>query len=171
LLILVLIKGINLNQEIEMADSYSQIYIQIVFAVKRRENLIRADWEERLYQYITGVVKLKGQKLLAINGMPDHIHIFIGMTPNCCLSDLVREIKKSSTNFINENKLASHRFAWQEGFGAFSYSFAQKQVIINYVLNQKEHHRKLTFRDEYVRFLKEFEIEYDAEYLFEFYSL
>lgn len=104
-----------------MASTYSQIYIQIVFAVKHREALISYDWEERLYQYITGIVQNKGQKMIAINGMPDHIHLFIGMKPSCCLSDLVREIKKSSNDFINENKLSKYKFNWQEGFGAFSY--------------------------------------------------
>ena len=102
-----------------MAGSYSQIYIHIIFAVKGRESLILYEWEERLYQYITGIVQNKKQKMLAINGMPDHLHILIGIKPSCCLSDLIREIKKSSNDFINEKKLSKFKFSWQEGFGTF----------------------------------------------------
>lgn len=149
-----------------MAGTFSQIYIQVVFAVKGRESLIQKEWEERLYQYITGIIRAKEQKLIAINGMPDHIHIFIGMKPSCCLSDLVREIKKSSNDFINENKLSKFKFSWQEGYGAFSYSHSQIDAVAKYILNQKEHHRKITFKEEYVDFLKKFEIEYDEKYLF-----
>lgn len=149
-----------------MAGTFSQIYIQIVFAVKGRESLIQKEWEERLYQYITGIIRAKEQKLIAINGMPDHIHIFIGMKPSCCLSDLVREVKKSSNDFINENKLSKFKFSWQEGYGAFSYSHSQIDAVAKYILNQKEHHRKITFNEEYVDFLKKFEIEYDEKYLF-----
>jgi REP element-mobilizing transposase RayT len=150
-----------------MAGTFSQIYIQVVFAVKGRESLIRPEWEERLYQYITGIVRGKEQKMLAINGMPDHIHFFIGMKPSCCLSDLVREVKKSSNEFINENKLSKFKFVWQEGYGAFSYSHSQKDNAIKYILNQKEHHRRVTFREEYIDFLKKFEIGHDEKYLFD----
>lgn len=149
-----------------MAGTFSQIYIQVVFAVKGRESLIQKEWEERLYQYITGIIRAKEQKLIAINGMPDHIHIFIGMKPSCCLSDLVREVKKSSNDFINENKLSKFKFSWQEGYGAFSYSHSQIDAVAKYILNQKEHHRKITFKEEYVDFLKKFEIEHDEKYLF-----
>lgn len=149
-----------------MAGTFSQIYIQVVFAVKGRESLIQKEWEERLYQYITGIIRAKEQKLIAINGMPDHIHIFIGMKPSCCLSDLVREVKKSSNDFINENKLSKFKFSWQEGYGAFSYSHSQIDAVAKYISNQKEHHRKITFKEEYVDFLKKFVIEYDEKYLF-----
>lgn len=149
-----------------MPGTFSQIYIQVVFAVKGRESLIHKEWEERLYQYITGIVRTKEQKLIAVNGMPDHIHVFIGMKPSCCLSDLVREIKKSSNDFINENKLAKFRFSWQEGYGAFSYSHSQIEAVAKYILNQKEHHKKVTFKQEYIDFLKKFEIEHDEKYLF-----
>ena len=142
-------------------SSYSQIYIQIVFAVKNREALITSSWEDKLYQYITGIVQNKGQKMLAINGMPDHIHLFIGMKPNCCLSDLVREIKKSSNKMINENKLSRFKFNWQEGFGAFSYGHSQIDTVVKYIMNQKKHHKKQSFKDEYIEFLKKFEITYD----------
>lgn len=150
-----------------MSGTFSQIYIQIVFAVKGRDSLIRSEWDERLYQYITGIVRTKGQKMLAINGMPDHIHFFIGMKPSCCLSDLVREVKKSSNEFINENKLSPFKFTWQEGFGAFSYSHSQIDNVIHYIMNQKEHHRKRTFKEEYLDFLKKFEVEHDEKYLFD----
>ena len=148
-------------------STFSQIYIQVVFAVKNRDAMIDLSWEERLYQYITGIVQNKGQKMLAINGMPDHIHFFIGMKVNCCLSDLVREVKKASNDMINDNKLSKFRFNWQEGYGAFSYSHSQIDNVVKYVMNQKEHHRKISFKEEYIDFLKKFEIEYDEKYLFD----
>jgi REP element-mobilizing transposase RayT len=148
-------------------STYSQIYIQVVFAVKHREALIDASWEERLYQYITGIVQNKGQKMLAINGMPDHIHFFIGMKPSCCLSDLVREVKKSSNEMINENKLSRSKFNWQEGYGAFSYNHSQIDNVVKYILNQKEHHKKFVFQEEYTDFLKKMEIQYDEKFLFD----
>jgi len=150
-----------------MSGTYSQIYIQTVFAVKGRESLISNSWEERLYRYITGIVQNNGQKMLAINGMPDHIHFFIGMKPSCCLSDLVREIKKSSNEFITENKFTKHKFSWQEGFGAFSYAHSQLDNVIQYIMNQKEHHKKLTFKDEYTSLLKKFNVEFEEKYLFD----
>ena len=119
-----------------MADTFSQIYIQIVFAVKKRECLIHQSWEEELYKYISGIIRNKEQKVLAINGMPDHIHILIGMKPSCCLSDLVREIKKSSNEFIKERKFSKYHFQWQEGFGAFSYSHSALDNVIFYIQNQ-----------------------------------
>ena len=149
-----------------MSSTYSQIYIQVVFAVKGRQSLIRSDWEESLYRYITGIVQTKEQKLLAINGMPDHIHVLIGMKANCCLSDLVREVKKSSNEFIRANNYC-HNFYWQDGFGAFSYSHSQLTTVINYILNQKEHHKKRTFKEEYLELLEKFEVDYMEERLFE----
>lgn len=150
-----------------MAGTYSQIYIQIIFAVKHRDALIHQTWGERLYQYITGIVQNKEQKILAINGMPDHIHLLIGMKPSCCLSDLVREIKKSSTEFITENKLCKFKFNWQEGYGAFSYSHSQLDDVIGYIMNQKEHHKKKNFREEYTGFVKKFNIDYEDKFLFD----
>jgi putative transposase len=149
-----------------MADTYSQIYIQIVFAVQNCEASIQTSWEEELYKYITGVVQNKGQKMLAINGTSNHIHFLIGMKPTCCLSDLVREIKKSSNTFIKEKKFTPYSFQWQEGFGAFSYSHSQLTDVIQYIENQKEHHKKRTFKDEYLAFLKVFDIDFKDEYLF-----
>ncbi|HNR73471.1 MAG: transposase [Bacteroidetes bacterium OLB12] len=148
-------------------STYSQIYIQVVFAVKNRQALIHASWEEELYKYITGIIQNKGQKLLAINGMPDHIHILIGMKPTCCLSDLVREIKKASNTFINERKFCSFKFEWQEGFGTFSYSHSALDEVIRYIMNQKEHHSKVSFREEYKKFLSAYNIEHDDKYLFD----
>jgi REP element-mobilizing transposase RayT len=148
-------------------STYTQIYIHIVFAVKGRQSIIRPEWEEQLYKYITGIVQNKEQKMLAINGMPDHIHFLLGMKPTCCLSDLVRETKKSSNEFIKENNLSKFKFNWQEGFGAFSYSHSQLDDVIGYIQKQKEHHKKKTFKEEYIDFLKKYRFEYDEKYLFE----
>ena len=147
--------------------TFSQMYVQIVFAVKGRYSLIKPNWEEELYKYITGIIQNKGQKLLAINGVSDHIHIFIGMKPSCRLSDLVREIKKSSNKYINVKRFTSYKFEWQEGYGAFTYSHSALDNVIAYVNNQKEHHKKKTFKEEYKEFLKKFNIEFKDEYLFE----
>ena len=148
------------------AGTYSQIYIQIVFAVKFRESLISQEWEERLYMYISGIIREKQQKLIAINGMPNHIHILVGMKPSCCLSDLVREIKKASNDFVNGNKLSKSNFSWQEGYGAFSYSHSQLDSVITYIKNQKEHHKAKSFREEYIEFLNKFNVEYKDQFLF-----
>lgn len=150
-----------------MAGTFSQIYIQIVFAVKGRDSLIRPEWEEELFKYISGIIRNKEQKMLAINGMPDHIHFLIGMKPSCCLSDLVREVKKASNEFIKEKKFTKNNFQWQEGYGAFSYSHSSLDNVIAYVKNQKEHHKTKSFKDEYVDFLKKFEVDFKNEYLFE----
>ena len=150
-----------------MAGTFSQIYIQVVFAVKGRESLIHVPWEEELYKYITGIVRNKEQKMLAINGMPDHIHFLIGMKPSCCLSDLVREIKKASNNFVTEKNFIKYKFQWQEGYGAFSYSHSALDNVIAYINNQKERHKKQSFKDEYKDFLTRFQIEHKDEYLFE----
>lgn len=150
-----------------MAGTFSQIYIQIVFAVKNRNGLIHPTWEEELYKYITGIVTNKEQKMLAINGMQDHIHILIGMKPSCCLSDLVREIKKSSSNYINEKKFTKYPFEWQSGYGAFSYSHSSLDNVIFYIKNQKEHHKKKSFRVEYIDFLEKFQIKHEEQFLFD----
>jgi len=150
-----------------MPGTFSQIYIQTVFAVRGRQSLIHQSWENHLYKYITGIVQSKNQKMIAINGMPDHIHILIGMKPTCCLSDLVREIKKSSNDYINYNQFCRSKFIWQEGYGAFSYSQTSLQDVINYVHNQKEHHKKQSFKDEYLSLLSLYNIDYKSEYLFE----
>ena len=148
-------------------STFSQIYIQIVFAVHGRNSIIKEEWEEELYKYITGIVQNKGQKMLAINGSFDHIHIFIGMKPSCRLSDLVREVKKSSNVFINEKRFSRYKFDWQEGYGSFSYSHSAIDNVVKYIMNQKEHHKKRTFKEEYINLLKKFEVDYKEEYLFE----
>lgn len=161
------INKISCKLEWIMAGTFSQIYIQVVFAVKGRENLIHSSWEEELYKYISGIITNKGQKLLAINGMPDHIHILMGIRPSCCLSDLVREIKKASNGFIHQKKFVRGKFQWQEGYGAFSYSHSALDNVIGYIQNQKEHHRKKIFKEEYKEFLTQYQIEHKDEYLFE----
>jgi putative transposase len=148
-------------------STYSQIYIQIVFAVRGRESLIDAACEERIYRYITGIVQTKGQKMLAINGVRDHIHFLIGMRPSCNISDLVREIKKSSNQFIKENNLSRFNFTWQEGFGAFSYTHSHLARVIQYIAKQKEHHSTRTFKEEYIDMLNKCQVEYEEKYLFE----
>ena len=149
-----------------MAGTFSQIYIQIVFAVKNRDALIHPEWESELHKYITGIVQNQGQKMLVINGIGNHIHFLIGMKPTCCLSDLVREIKKSSNTFIKEERFTCYNFQWQEGYGAFSYSHSALDKVIQYIQNQKEHHKKKTFREEYMGFLRKFDINFKDEYLF-----
>lgn len=153
-----------------MAGTYSQVYIQVVFAVKFRHNLIHPSWKEDLYKYIAGIIKGKGHKPIIVNGMPDHIHIFIGLKPAMAISDLVRDIKNNSTNFINDQKFVKGKFRWQEGYGAFSYSQSHIEPVYNYILNQETHHRKKTFHDEYIQLLQKFEIEFDEKYLFEWYD-
>jgi putative transposase len=150
-----------------MANTYSQIYIQIVFAVKGRENLISKENREELHKFITGIVSNRDQKLLAIFAMPDHVHIFLGMKPSISISDLVRDIKAGSSKFINDSKWINRKFNWQEGFGAFSYSQSHIDNVVKYILNQEEHHKKRTFIEEYLDFLEKFEIEYDQKYVFE----
>jgi len=149
-----------------MANTYTQIYIHIVFAVAGRQNLIKKENKEELQKYITGIITNKNQKLICINIQPDHGHIFIGMKPNIALSDLVRDIKNNSSTFINEKKWIRGKFSWQEGFGAFSYGHSQIDRIARYIQNQEKHHQKKTFKQEYLEILKKFNVEYDEKYLF-----
>ena len=149
-----------------MPGTFTQIYIHIVFAVKGRENLISKEWSAKLYKYIAGIIKGKGQKPIIINGMPDHIHAFVGLKPSMAISDLVRDIKNNSTNFINKNRFVHGKFSWQEGFGAFSYSQSQIQNVYEYIKDQEGHHKKKTFREEYLDLLKKFEVDYNEKYLF-----
>ena len=150
-----------------MSRTFSQIYIQVVFAVNGRQNLIDKRWKEDLNKYISGIITNKGQKSIIVNGMSDHIHAFIGLKPSMAISDLVRDIKNNSSNIINKNKLVKGKFSWQEGYGAFSYSHSHIKQIYNYILNQEQHHYKKTFKEEYLEFLHKFEVEYDEKYLFE----
>lgn len=150
-----------------MASTYSQLYIHIVFTVKGRQNLISKNWKDELYKYITGTISNKGQKLIAINGMPDHIHILIGLKPDKSISNLVRDIKANSSKFINDKKWINGKFEWQTGFGAFSYNHSQLTNVIRYIENQEEHYRKKTFKEEYIGFLKSFNVDFKNEYLFD----
>jgi putative transposase len=151
-----------------MANTFSQIYIQTVFAVANRESLIKPTFKEDLFKYITGIVRNQGQKLISINGMPDHAHILIGLKPAMALADLVREIKADSTNHINENRWMHGRFSWQEGYGAFSHGHSQLDTIIRYVQNQERHHERRSFKSEYLTLLRKFDIAFEEKYVFEF---
>ena len=137
-----------------MPGTFSQIYIQVVIAVKGRENLVSNNWKTDLHKYIAGIIKGKGKKSIIVNGMPDHIHAFVGLKPAMSISDLVRDMKNNSSNFVNGHKLVRGRFSWQEGYGTFSYSHSHMETVYNYILNQEEHHKKKTFKDEYLEFLK-----------------
>ena len=150
-----------------MANTYSQIHIQIVFAVKGRQNLIRKEHREELHKYITGIVTNKGQKLFAVFAMPDHVHILVSINPNISISDLVRDIKANTSKFINESQWIKGKFNWQQGFGAFSYSKSSVDNVVKYILSQEQHHQKKTFKEKYLTFLNKFEIEYDEKYLFD----
>lgn len=150
-----------------MANTYSQIYIQIVFAVKGRQNLIYQKNREELHKYITGIVTNRAQKLYAIFAMPDHLHILVSISPNISISDFVRDIKAGSSKFINDSNWINGKFNWQEGYGAFSYAKSQVDNVVKYILNQEEHHQKKTFKEEYLEFLQKFEIDYDEKYVFE----
>ncbi len=150
-----------------MAGTYTQIYIQYVFAVKGRENLLQKPWRDEVFKYMAGIIKGKGQKPIIVNGVENHVHVFVGLKPAMSISDLVRDIKNNSTNFINEQKYVDKRFQWQEGYGAFSYAHSQINDVYQYILNQEAHHAKKTFHEEYLDFLQKFEIEYDERYLFD----
>jgi REP element-mobilizing transposase RayT len=153
-----------------MANTYTQIYIQIVFAVKGRKSFIQECFREDVQKYIAGIIERKGQKLYAIYCMPDHVHILVSLSPDTSISDFVRDVKANSSKYLNEKFLLGSSFSWQAGFGAFSYAKSQTQIVINYIMNQKEHHRLKTFKEEYLEFLEKFEIEYNERFLFEFYE-
>lgn len=149
-----------------MANTYTQIHLQFVFAVKYREALILPAWKERLYQYITGIIQHNEHKMLQINGMSDHIHLLIGMRPTQSVSSLVQNVKTESSKWINDNRFCPQHFAWQEGYGAFSYSKSHVPDVIRYIQNQEIHHLKQSFIDEYLKLLKAFEVQFDEKYIF-----
>lgn len=149
-----------------MANTYTQIHIQAIFAVQNRDCIIRPIWEDELYKYITGIVQNNNHKMLAINGMPDHLHILLGLRPSQSLSDLMQHIKAGSSRWINENRFVKGKFSWQEGYGAFSYCKSDVPKVIQYIKNQEEHHKKKNFIDEYKDLPREFEIEYDERFIF-----
>ena len=150
-----------------MAGTFSQLYIQTVFAVKGRENLIDKRWRDELCKYISGIITGKGQKSIIVNGVADHIHCFIGLKPSMSISDLMRDVKNNSSKFINEKGFIKGKFSWQEGYGAFSYSHSQIEQVYNYILTQEMHHQKKTFKEEYLEFLSRYEIDYKTDYLFD----
>jgi REP element-mobilizing transposase RayT len=149
---------------------FTQLYVQLVFAPKYRDRLLKAEIRPEVFSYISGIITNRKHKSIIINGMLDHIHILIGLNPNDTISDLVGTIKKSSSTFINEKDWFRGKFHWQDGYGAFSYGRSQLDDVYHYIKNQENHHRKRTFREEYIELLKRFEIEYDEKYLFEFFE-
>ena len=153
-----------------MANTFSQIYIQTVFAVSERACVIKPQFKEEVHKYISGIVSNQGQKLIVINSMPDHLHMLIGLRPSMAVADLVREVKSESSRFINENKWIHGRFSWQEGYGAFSYGHSQLDTIIRYIENQEAHHSRRSFRKEYTGLLRKFDIAFEDKYVFEFFD-
>jgi REP element-mobilizing transposase RayT len=152
--------------EKNMANTYTQIHIQVIFAVQNRHCLIQKQWKKELYQYISGVIQNNGHKLLQINGMPDHIHILLGFRPSQSLSNLMKMVKHDSSGWINQKHFIVDRFSWQSGYGAFSYSKSQLPTVIRYIQNQEQHHKKKTFIEEYLELLKRNEIDYNEKYIF-----
>ncbi len=150
-----------------MAGTFSQIYIHYVFAVKGRQNLLQRPWREEVFKYISGIIKGKDQKPIIVNGVSDHVHVFVGLKPSMNISDLIRDIKNNSSNFINNHKFIKGKFSWQNGYGAFSHAHSQIENVYQYILNQEEHHRKKTFREEYIEFLQKFGVDYNEKYLFD----
>lgn len=149
-----------------MPNTYTQIHIHVVMAVKNRAAVILPAWKDRLHQYITGIVQNNGHKLLSINSMPDHLHLFFGFRPTQSLSDLMRLVKGDSSEWINKEKFTPSPFRWQEGYGAFSYARSQVSIVCRYIENQEAHHAKKLFLQEYKELLDRFEVEYDERYLF-----
>jgi len=159
-----------------MANTFTQLYVHIIYSTKGREKIFPKNHKDEIQKYITGIIQNRGHKLIVINNMPDHIHIFIGLNPGQAISDLVRDIKQNSSlpvrgtqtgKFIKKKWMLIGSFAWQEGYGAFSYSHSQIDEVVKYIQNQEEHHRKKTFKEEYLEFLEKFEIEYDISYVFD----
>ncbi len=150
-----------------MANTFSQTYIQYVFAVKGRQNLLHKPWRDELFKYMSAIIQKKGQKAIIVNGVDDHVHIFAGLKPSISVSDLIRDVKNNSSKYINDRRLVKGKFEWQDGYGSFSYSQSHVESVYNYILNQEAHHAKKTFKEEYLDFLKKYEIEYDEKYLFD----
>jgi putative transposase len=153
-----------------MANTYTQLHIHLVFAVKNRDATIKKSWKDDLEKYITGIVQNHKHKMLAINSMPDHIHIFIGYNQNQLIPNLVEEIKTSSNAWVKEKSLSKFRFEWQKGYGAFSHSRSQVDAVVKYVQNQEVHHEKRSFRDEYLDILRKNDVDYNDDYLFDFFD-
>lgn len=154
----------NIKREI-MANTYSQIYLQFIFAVKDRFSLIQSGWKDDLYKYITGIIQNNNHKLIMINGVQNHIHIFVGYKPHQLIPDLLQDIKTNSSKWINQNKLVAGMFSWQVGYAAFSYSHSHIDKVVKYIMNQEEHHKLHTFKEEYIELLRKFNIAYDGKYI------
>ena len=148
-----------------MANTFTQIYIHFVFAVQNRTSLIQPEWKDELYKYITGIVQKNGHKLLSINGVANHIHVFIGYKPHQSIPDLMQDVKGSSSKWINEREFVKGKFTWQEGYGAFSYSYSQVDIVSKYIYKQEQHHKKKTFQEEYTQMLKNFNVTFDEKYI------
>ena len=153
-----------------MPDTYTQINIHVVFVVSKRENLLLPHFKPQLCEYLNGILKKRDHYPLAVNGYYDHVHVFFEMHPSQALSDIVRDLKSISSKWINDNKFLPGNFRWQDGYGGFSYSRSQRDGVIKYIMNQEEHHRKVTFREEYLKMLKSFDVEFKEQYLFEFFD-
>ncbi|MBS1919330.1 MAG: transposase [Bacteroidetes bacterium] len=153
-----------------MANTYSQISIHTVFAVKGRENLIIVGWRDDLHRYLSGIITGNGATSLAVGGWKDHVHVFFGMPLTTCISDFMSILKASSSKWVNDQKFVKGKFQWQSGYGAFSYSRSQRDGVIKYIMTQEEHHKNKTFKEEYLKMLSDFNVEYDEKYLFEFYD-
>lgn len=150
-----------------MANTYHQIYLQTIFAVKYREAVVKKDWQSQLFGVIGNLINEANCKTIIVNGVEDHVHCFLGLKPVVSVSDLMQTVKAKSSKYINDHSLTPHRFEWQDGYGVFSYSQAQVEKVYNYVLNHQEHHKKQTFKDEYLLLLKKFKITYDEKYIFQ----
>lgn len=149
-----------------MANTYTQVHIQAVFAVQNRQSLIHKDWKDELYKYITGIIQHYDHKVLQINGMPDHVHILFGMRPTQSLSDLMKQVKQDSSKWINNKGFMNTKFSWQAGYGAFSYAKSDLPNVINYIKNQEVNHKTKTFTEEYMQLLKDFNIDFEEHYIF-----
>ena len=149
-----------------MANTYSQIYVQVVFAVQNRESLIGSKWKDELYRYLVGIIQNHHHKVIAINGMPDHVHILIGLRPNQSSSDLMQKVKGDSSKWIHQKGFVTGKFSWQEGYGVFSYRKSQVNDVIEYIKRQEIHHQRKTFKEEYQQFLEKFEVDYDERFVF-----
>ena len=153
-----------------MANTYTQINVQTVFAVKGRENFLTSDFRTKLFEYITGILRNNKQFPLAINGYKDHVHIFFELNPDSSLSHVLEVVKSNSSKWINFNRLVMGRFEWQRGYSGFTYSRSQRNNVIQYIMNQENHHKSQTFKEEYLEILRKVEMEYDERYIFEFYD-
>jgi putative transposase len=148
-----------------MANTFTQIYLHMVFAVQDRISLIKSEWNDELYKYITGIIQNNGHKLIAINGTTNHLHVAVGYKPHQLIPDLMQDVKGNSSRWINEKKFVKGKFSWQAGYGAFSFSHSQIDVVIKYINNQGQHHRKKSFKEEYIELLKKYNVKFDEKYI------